>query len=253
MALSTPSVVTLDRSWWSWAGPHGGHTAGHLVRAAAALDPGRPLRTASVSFLRALSEGAAPLEARVVRRGRSSTLVHASLLSGQGAPAVSAVCVLGAGGPGPQHVERTGGPVPAPEGLASLVMPPEMELFARFAGNVEFRPVSAPPLSGGGSPDLLAWARMRDGGAVDTQVAAVLTDVMPPALFGTLTAPVGVPTVHLDITLLEDLDDAPVDDWVLLRITTRSASGGWCVDDSEVRARDGRLLALGRQTRLVLA
>ena len=72
---------------------------------------------------------------------------------------------------------------------------------------------------------------------------------MPPALYGATAVPVAVPTVELSVSFTE----APAaSGWVLLRISTRTAAGGWCVDDSEVWDRDGRLLAQGRQTRRVL-
>lgn len=254
MQLPAPAPVVLDRAWWSWTGPHGGHVASHLVHAATALPDvaGRPVRSLAVSFLRPLAEGPAEVRADLVRSGRSTSVVDAAVLTPDGAPGVTARVVLGPGSTGPDHAEPPDA-VPPPEGLAPLVMPEEMLCFARFSAQVEFRPVSAPPLSGGGCPELVAWARLRDGSPVDAAVATFLTDAMPPALFGLLASPAAVPTVDLTVSLLGDLDADPVDDWVLLRIATRRAAGGWCVDDSEVRARDGRLLALGRQTRLVLS
>jgi len=45
---------------------------------------------------------------------------------------------------------------------------------------------------------------------------------------------------------------APLSGWVLGRITTRSVGGGWCVDDSDLWAPDGQLLASARQTRRML-
>jgi acyl-CoA thioesterase len=251
-ALSSP--IVLDRSWWSWTGPHGGHVAGHLARAATRLPEvaGRPLRSLAVSFLRALPEGPADVTAELVRSGRSTSVVDTAVLTADGRPGVTGRAVLGPPATGPSY-DRAAAAVPPPEDLPPLVMPEEMLSFARFSGNVDFRPVSTPPFSGAGDPDLLAWARMRDGRPVDVAVSAFLVDAMPPALFGLLDGPAAVPTVDLTVSWLADLDAEPVDDWVLLRITTRRAADGWCVDDSEVRARDGRLLALGRQTRLVLS
>lgn len=254
MTASTLAPVVLDRRWWSWTGPHGGHVAGHLARAATALPEaaGRPVRSLAVSFLRPLPEGPAEVRADLVRSGRSTSVVDAAVLTPDGAPGVTARAILGPSSTGPHSAEPPAA-VPPPEDLAPLVMPEAMLSFARFSAQVEFRPVNAPPLSGGGRPELVAWARLLDGSPVDAANAVFLTDAMPPALFGLLTAPAAVPTVDLTVSLLADLDADPVDDWVLLRISTRSAADGWCLDDSEVLARDGRLLALGRQTRLVLS
>lgn len=43
----------------------------------------------------------------------------------------------------------------------------------------------------------------------------------------------------------------PVHGWALVQITNEHAGNGWAVDASTVWARDGRLGALGRQTRRV--
>lgn len=77
----------------------------------------------------------------------------------------------------------------------------------------------------------------------------VLVDAMPPALYVGTANPVVVPTVDLAVSFAE----APAAwGWVLLRISTRTAAGGWCVDDTEVWDRAGRLLVQGRQTRRIL-
>jgi acyl-CoA thioesterase len=60
-----------------------------------------------------------------------------------------------------------------------------------------------------------------------------------------------VPTAELTVHFTDALDDRTTQGWALVRIRTAQAGGGWSVDDSEVWAADGRLLALARQARVV--
>jgi hypothetical protein len=84
---------------------------------------------------------------------------------------------------------------------------------------------------------------------VDAAALVVMTDALPPALYGIATVPVPVPTGRPDRHPDARRD---VRDWLLVRIATRTAEDGWCVDDSDVWGPDGRLLAQARQTRRVL-
>ncbi|MFE2042051.1 hypothetical protein ACFXAZ_14195 [Streptomyces sp. NPDC059477] len=113
-----------------------------------------------------------------------------------------------------------------------------------------------PPAGGGGGgvgPELTAWVRFTDGRTLDAAAVATLTDVLPPALYARWHTPRPVPTaeltVHFTDALTPGADGAPA----LVRIRTERADGAWAVDDSAVWAADGRLLALGRQARVVRA
>jgi acyl-CoA thioesterase len=257
-SVHLPSVhrtVELERRWWSWAGPHGGHVAALLLEAVQAL-PGagdRPVRALTASYLRAAPAGPARVEALEVRTGRSTTVADAVLLA-DGTPAVTARAVLGAARPDAPPS------TPLADVLAPVVAPPEQlpvsalpAEMVPFAQQLEYRPADGRlPLLAGDRPQLLTWARFLDDRPLDAPALTVLVDALPPALYGLLTVPAAVPTVELGVTYGVTPDGAPPRGWVLLRIATRSAEDGWCVDDSEVWSRDGRLLAAGRQTRLVL-
>src|SRR5919112_6453055 len=91
--------LVLDRSWWSYAGPHGGFLASRLLAAATDLTD-HPARALHVQFVAAAEEGPADIDATVVREGRSATFVDAMMSSGDRLVAKSSI-VLGTTRPGP--------------------------------------------------------------------------------------------------------------------------------------------------------
>jgi hypothetical protein len=124
--------------------------------------------------------------------------------------------------------------------------------FVPFSQHLEYRPSGDGGGLATGRAQILGWIRFRDGRALDDVAATVLVDAPPPALYGALPAPVPIPTADLCVQYAPSTARDDADPWSLVRIVTSSAGEGWCVDDSEVWDRDGRLLATARQTRLVL-
>ncbi len=238
----------LDRSWWSWSGPHGGLLAALLLRTAGELaGPDRVPRALSVQFLTAPPEGQVELTAEVLRDGGSSSVVRATLVAA-GETTTTATLTSA------RHRARAGtysmvpAPnVPGPADCASMQLPVEA---VPFSGHLDYRPATPGlPLSGGDVAELVAWVRLKDGGSYDPAALVVLTDVMPPALYAATTVPVPIPTVELSVVLHHG---PHATGWVLTRIATRTSADGWCVDDSEVWDADGRLLAQARQVRRLL-
>jgi hypothetical protein len=246
----TGGCALLDRAWWSWAGPQGGLLAAIALRRAGELAGGREPRALTAQFLTVLAEGRVPVTADLVREGGSSATVSAALLAPDGRPAVTAVVTSGRS----RSAGRAYAAVPPPDvpgwqDCRPVALPVEV---VPFAANVEVRAARGMPMSGGPAAELVAWIRLREPTPLDAAALTVLCDAMPPALYGATTVPVPVPTVELAVAYASGLDSHPVTGWVLTRIATRTAGDGWCVDDSEVWAPDGRLLVQSRQTRRVL-
>ena len=250
--LAVDGPVRLDRSWWSWAGPHGGLLAAVAVGAGRALaGPGRTPRALSAQFLRTVTDGEVRPEARLVREGGASSTVSSVLHGSDGGVVLQAVLTSGrARGDGAPYTVVDMPAVPAPEDCTPLALPVEMVPYGQ---HFEHRPAAGVlPFSGGDRAELVAWVRLRADDPLDAAALTVLVDAMPPALYGVVREPVVVPTVDLTVSYASGLDDAPRRGWVLVRIATRTAADGWCVDDSEVWAPDGTLLVQARQTRRVL-
>ena len=235
--------ATIDRTWWSWAGPHGGFVAGLCLNASLPLlGEGRVPRSLHAVFLEPAGEGELRLDAAAVREGGSSVVV--SVAAGA---AVRATVV--AGRPrGDSVIPSEPLPdVPGPEECDDTPLPVD---FVPFSQHLRFRFTSAArPFAAGPEAQLVAWVRLVDDVPLDHAALVMLVDAMPPAAYAVTATPVAVPTVDLTVSFT---DAPPAGGWVLLRITTRSLAGGWCLDDSEVWDADGRLLARGRQTRRVL-
>jgi acyl-CoA thioesterase len=269
-------TAQVPRDWWSWAGPHGGVLAALNLHAAGDAGPaGMTPRALSARFHRAA--GPEPLVVRsAAERPGASTAIVTTETRQAGTTVLSTVTTLTAPRSGPlrQHV-RPPTP-PAPDTCYTFQLPVD---FVPFGAHLEIRPAGgALPLTGSDLAEMRAWLRLRasraiasggtephdrpgpddrpppDGGTlpVDAAVAVVLVDALPPGIFPLLTAPVAVPTVELSVHFHVDLEAAPVDDWVFAVQRNASCSDGWCVDETELWSRDGRLLVQGRQLRRVL-
>lgn len=236
-------LATIDRSWWSWAGPHGGFVAGLCLGASLPLlGEGRVPRSLYAVFLEPAAEGELALDAALVREGGSSAVV--TVAAGEALHAT----VIGGRPRGDSEVRAEEPPdVPRPEDCVDTPLPVD---FVPFSQHLQFRfATDARPFASGTDAELVAWVRLVNDEPLDHAALVMLVDAMPPAVYAVAATPVAVPTVDLTVSFT----DAPAaSGWVLLRIATRSAAGGWCLDDSEVWDADGRLLARGRQTRRVL-
>ncbi|WP_146229096.1 acyl-CoA thioesterase II [Streptomyces sp. NWU339] len=246
-------AARIPRDWWAWAGPHGGLLAAVGLNAtldvvseqASALVP----RAVSVRFHGRCGDGPLDVRAKAERVSASSTIV-ATEVRQDGEVVVSSVTTLTAPRPG-LSLQNTQGPVAAPpEDCEVFQLPADLVPFGR---QVEIRPAGgALPLTGSDLAEMRAWLRLRTALPVDPTVAVVLADALAPGIFPRLIAPAAVPTVELTVHFHGNLRSAPVDDWVLAVQRNVSCDDGWCVDETELWSRGGKLLAQARQLRRLL-
>ncbi|WP_436850427.1 acyl-CoA thioesterase [Streptomyces griseoloalbus] len=248
--MTSHAETRVDPLWWSWEGAHGGWVA------AAALDAVRerfaggaqPVRSLTTHFLAPVRTGALYFSGTAPATGRRTATC---LFTGHqdGEPVLHGSALFGPGRSGPAHEGLPAPDVPGPDECPPLDLPVGLALFAR---QLEMRPATANlPLAGGPRARLVVWVRFRDGRALDAAAVTTLADVLPPALYARWRTPRPVPTAELTLHFTDALDEEAPQGWALVRIRTEHAGGGWAVDDSAVWSAGRRLLATGRQARVV--
>ena len=241
----------IDRDWWIVRGPNGGYIAALLVRALdhAVGDPGRPLRSLNIHYLRPPAEGPAFISTRVERQGRGLTTLTARMEQGDRVQAIATAAYAAARGEA-DFSRWTMPDVPAP-----LDCPPREgglpAMYQHYETRVAVGPRSFDPelrqseaLTGG-------WIRLVEPRPLDGALLAAYADAWPPAVFATHDLPplmAGVPTVDLTVHVraTPPADVAP-DDFVLAVFRTRRVAEGFLEEDGEIWSRNGTLLAQSRQ------
>ncbi|MDH6456366.1 acyl-CoA thioesterase [Streptomyces sp. SAI-149] len=250
VTTSTENEARIDPLWRSWEGAHGGHVAAVALAAVRAQFAGgaHPVRTLTTHFLAPAAAGPLHVSGTAPASGRRSA---ACVFSGHqdGLPVVVGSALFGSGRSGTPYDGQPAPDVPGPEACRAVRLPGHLAPFAR---QLEIRPATSDlPLAGGDRAELLAWVRFTDGRVLDAGAVVTLTDVLPPALYAVWRSPRPVPSAELTVHFTDALDEDVPEGWTLVRIRTDHAGAGWAVDDSAVWAADGRLLALGRQSRVV--
>jgi hypothetical protein len=116
-----------------------------------------------------------------------------------------------------------------------------------IADHLEIRALGAPrPLAGGDAPRLTARVRVH-GAATPLTALGGLADALPPSLFAVWTAHRALATLELSAHLAAPAPEPRA--WVRVDQWTSWADDDYCVDDAELHAADGSLLARVRQTR----
>ncbi|MFK7898528.1 MAG: thioesterase family protein [Myxococcota bacterium] len=253
--------VEINGGWWIIRGPNGGYIAAILANAAtqAVGDPGRPLRSLNIHFLRPPVEGAAHVETVVERTGRTLTTVTARLMqNGKLQALATAAYAIPQEIGGFVHAEMPD--VPSPSECVLRERPTERDLpplHDRYEQRFTIGPVpfseeerTREARSGG-------WIRLKEPRAWDTAEIAAISDAWPPAIFTSKDMPPtsgGVPTVDLTVHILapEALASMAPDEHVLVDFRTRAVQGGYLEEDGEIWSEGGVLLAQARQLAVVI-
>ncbi|MGY1672077.1 hypothetical protein [Geodermatophilus sp. SYSU D00710] len=234
-------VLTFDPSWRSFTHVQGGLVVGHLLAAAADLTGAAPRAVAAHLLAGVEPATEAHVEAVADRAGTTGS-VRATLDQGGRVAAVAQVLTLA-------RPVRPGAPAPVPAVADGVPFALPRELVP-FAEHLSVRALGTTrPLAGGDEPRLTAWARI-DGDLEPLVQLGVLIDALPPSLFAVRTTPLAVPTVELTAHLAGP-PPAP-GAWVLVDQVTTWVDDDVAVDDAELRAEDGSLVARARQTRRLL-
>jgi acyl-CoA thioesterase len=243
-------LPSIDRTWWSWTGAHGGLLAALLLQHARTQAPELGPRSLYTSFLNPADGRPLRSSTEVVRRSGSSAVTRSQLHQGDSLVLIGTALLTG--GPNAPVMQAC----PAPPVPRADQCPPEHPPVdvVPFVQHVDIRMADAArPLGGGTEPMMTAWLKLKEPAFQPAEAALVLLDSMPPALYAATTEPVLAPTVDLAVHFADGLAAADVGEWALIRTQVEQASTGWMIDSIHLWSPDGNLLATARQTRRILA
>lgn len=236
------TVVEFDPEWQAVGSIYGGHVVSRLVEAANALEGFTPV-AATAHFFGSVRSGAAGVTARPVHVGAMTATVSVELA--QGHPKATVLVKLARTDKneathGLTH-DLTGFPEPSSLPAAQLAyghLPYERFIDLRLIEG------SAPLESRG-------WIRLREPAGVAAAVEACeLLDALPPGPFELLPTPSVVPTVEFTAHFVPGFTIAGEWHFVHQRLVWSGADS--CIEESDLFASDGRLVARARQARRIV-
>ncbi|WP_162183046.1 thioesterase family protein [Pseudooceanicola atlanticus] len=233
----------ISPHWMQGRTAFGGITASLALAATRLAQPDLPaLRSMQVSFLRPIAEDVT-FEVDLIRQGRTSSFVQVDCVSG-GKVGARCTFVFGAARESAYaHDYIAPQTVPLPDDCPDLVRRSSGPSFFR---NFEAKLADGAQLaSGSDRPEMVVWTRLAARDDVDPEIAFICNaDNLPPAAMATFTkgAPVSSVTWALDVARMPQDND-----WQLTRTTSKHAADGYSVQDMEIRALDGQLLASAQQ------
>jgi acyl-CoA thioesterase len=204
-----------------------------------------PLRSIQIAFV-GPSLGEARLQTRLLRQGKSAAFVACDL-EGDGQVATRGLFCFGSERvtEGVLHADPAPD-LPAPDACTDFFNAPSRPVFAQ---HFDMQMATGPrPLSGAPTSEISFWARHRDGEAKAGPVKLLaLADAAPPAAMSMLTqvSAISSMTWTLDV-LAPDLMEQ--DGWWLFRSTAETNGNGYSAQFMAIWDRQGRPVALGRQT-----
>jgi acyl-CoA thioesterase len=214
-------------------------------------DETRTPRSLTLHYLSPPVEGAARIETKIERTGRSLSTVTARMSQGDH---LRAIGIAALSTPRESHAfyHAEMPSVPPPEDLDPA--PAAIPLHERY--EYRFHP-DAQPAAGSERAVTAAWIRSSVPHALDHALLAAYADALPPALFarahdaGEFGA---LPTVDLTVHFRMDPRRAELgpEDFCLAIFRSRLAHGGYIEEDGEIWSPSGQLLAQSRQLAVIL-
>jgi acyl-CoA thioesterase len=238
----------VDPGWAVAGRPNGGYLLAMVTRAALEV-VGQPDPLAvSAHFLSPSEPGAAEVEVRRLRAGRSLSTARASLAQG-GEARLEALVTAGRIDPeAAPGWRRATGPAGLPPVEACVPAQPELPggMRANLLDHVELRmdPATIGWFAGrpSGRLEVRGWVRFSDGRDPDPLALLQVVDALPPSSFD-LGLPTWAPTVALSVYLR----GRPAPGWLACVLRGQLWQGGWFDEDAEVWDSAGRLVAQARQ------
>lgn len=238
-------AVELDAGWSSLVGIHGGYLCAIAVNAAAAIVPNQSVRTSTTSFLRTARIGAARVEVRELRRGRTVSTVTAELIQDDHIVTSSRLTLMGE-----RHGPEWGNDVTVdlpPVGDCVEFEPPEgLVNFERF--ELRFDPNRLPFDASGAR--VCGYLRPIEQRPIDAAWLTMAVDCFPPPAFARLTPPAGGISIDLTTHVHDGSTVLGDDEWLVGEFVVNESRAGLAVEQGRIIRANGAVLAESFQTRL---
>jgi len=239
-------AARLDYGWSSLVGVHGGYMCAIGVLAAVAVVPEQAVRTCTTSFLRTAEVGAALVNVRELRRGRTMSTLVVELTQNDRLLTSSRMTLMA-----PRSSSEWGSPVavdlPPVTECVPFVPPMGLVNFDRF--ELRFDPDRRPFDNDGAR--VCGYVRPIEARPIDAAWLAMAVDCFPPPAF----ARVAPPTGGMSIDLTTHVHDASTvlanDEWLVGEFVVRESRAGLAVEHGRIVRADGVVLAESFHTRLM--
>jgi len=254
---ATHSTLTVPAGWGQGRATYGGLIAGLLVaRLLHELNQTsgtkRQLRSASISFIGAVTPGEIEIRTEFFRSGKSVTQAEARLIQhGQ----VQTVLLASFGSARDSVIDVAQYPA-----VPSYTRPADLNSFPyiptitpEFFQQVDTRyAVGARPFSSSEKPDFGGWMRWKDHFEVmSTAHLVALIDAWPPSVLPMFTTVAPASTMCWTVEILASPESKHSDAWWQYRVQTDHAKDGYAHAEAHIWNDDGLLVAISRQTSTV--
>lgn len=229
---------------------YGGVQAALAVAAAQHAYPDLPpLRSAQVAYV-GPSTGDVEIRAAMLRAGKSSAFISASVAAEAGPAAQALFCFGAARMSAHRHAALPMPRVAPPDACESFFHRPHAPTFSQqFDGR---RAGGAKVGSGADRPELLLWLRHQDAAAPDGAASLLaLGDAPPPAAMTMFGAPAPISTMTWSVDVLVDRFDGT--GWYLMQVIGDTVADGYSSQSMTMWDAAGRPVMAARQTVAIYA
>ncbi len=248
------STLTIPTGWGQGRATYGGLIAGLLVARLMhelnqTTSTPRLLRSASISFIGAVTPGEIEIRTEFFRSGKSVTQAEARLIQ-QGQ--VQTVLLASFGSPRESVIEVAQYPVAPvytrPAELTSFPYIPN--ITPEFFQQVDTRwAVGARPFSSAEKPDFGGWMRWKGQFEVMTAAHLVaLIDAWPPSVLPMYTTVAPASTMCWTLEFLASPESKSSNAWWQYQVKTDHARAGYAHAEAHIWNDDDQLVAISRQT-----
>jgi acyl-CoA thioesterase len=242
------AVRNIDPGWSGMDGTFGGYVLAAAVDGVAL--PGYRPQSVTLAFISTVHPGEVDVRVEPLHRGRSTASVRVELHQG-GRLRAHGLGSLVRAEPADETTPRWE-PPPAPVRPGPDDVTAYEPTFGRlpYLDQLDLRGVGEDSLDDGAT----AWVRVKGHVADDLSPHAVLAlylDVMPPGVFSADPPPTFVPSLELTAHYSPRASSATPGSWCSVNNRTSWVAPGYCVDECELRDREGHVVAQLRQGRQV--